>query len=242
MKIILYIVIASSILGGCSSNKPIITNKPTKSSSACRKELISQDSRTQGGEWIWFPGKYRSKSLAHATTMAYGQALDGLISECGQTHKEIKFNEKCILEEKGTYFVFTRASITQKQCAEAKYGSKKLKQQIYNKELQRKLNDYRAYIADAQLNGKLCNKSKPEDCYLQAYSEWKSDNRLLAIAYAKEACRFGDYKTCGFLGYLFYELKDIYKARKHLKFACQHKDEISCKDLKEIEAEIAEGG
>lgn len=201
----------------------------TAKASCVDQSWVKEQSRTQGGGWIWFPGNGKSNSQAHSTLIAQGTALEYLIEECGEIPMEVKFHEKCIDQKEGQYIVYVRASVTQDQCT-AKVKNK-------NIELARKLNQYRAYKSDRLVDTKICNRYNASDCYLQADKEWRANNVSLASAYAKAACAFGDNYSCGFYGYLQFEMGDVYTAIKYVEMACKNGDKFSCKELHGLKRE-----
>lgn len=195
-------------------------------------DWVQEDSRTQGGNWIWFPGTGKHKTLSKATLYAEGRALDYLTSECGLTHTETKFHEKCVEKDSQGYFnVYVRASITHRQCDQAKYGSPELKEKIKSFALNQKLEAYKAFITNSFLDTRKCNASDVDGCFTQANKEFKMNNFALAAAYAKRACEYGDKYSCGFLGYLYFEMGDVYRGKKLMRKGCDNGFDHYCRVL-----------
>lgn len=87
MKTLMPVLIATLFLSGCSSG------------GCSKQEWTSEDGRTQGGGWIWFPAKYQSPDLHQATVMAKVLALRDYAGECGAVFvKKLSFNEVCVQE------------------------------------------------------------------------------------------------------------------------------------------------
>ena len=104
---------------------------------------VHETSRTQGGSWIWFPGKGIAKNQKDAYLLAEGQALDRLIKECQFPHKEVRFIERCIEEVGSDVVAYVRASIKHDQCSETKYASSKRRFLIESTAL---VGTYRQYL------------------------------------------------------------------------------------------------
>jgi hypothetical protein len=197
-------------------------------------DWVKEDSRTQGGGWIWFPGKATSNSKAKATLMAEGAALDYLAGECEAMHKAVKFHEKCVDSRRGSYTVHVRASITQDQCRQAKS-----KKDIFiSKQLTRKLAMYREINARHQIDTKTCKGPNSDLCFVMANDEWKKGNRGLAMAYAKKGCVFGHTMSCGFVGYLNYEIGNHNDAIFYAEKSCSKGYEEDCELIKFAKKEL----
>ena len=188
-----------------------------------------EDSRTQAGGWVWFPGRSENKSLSLATLEAEGRSLEYLKGECGIIPAETKFHERCVEEVEGGYRVHVRASIKQMYCNTRSEKSAELTKRHLN---------YQSMVARAQVNYGLCNEQHPQSCFIQADKEWRMKNISLAIAYADLACQYGDTFSCGFLGFLHFELGNAFEAKKHLSYACNRSIENSCKVLKDLESQL----
>ncbi len=153
------------------------------------------DHRTQGGGWIWFPGKYLAVTELEADYMAKGKAVAYLMEECQIPHSEIRFVERHVQEVEGKFKVYVRASITQKQCNEGKYGSKALKHKIFSRNL---LNLYRRYklkLAQIEVAKTVCTIDTLYCVSLARraadMSDWYS-----AYIYAEKSCELGIKQGC----------------------------------------------
>jgi hypothetical protein len=101
--------------------------------------------RTQGGGWIWFPGKGVGTNLKDAYLKAEGQALDRLIKECVFPHKETKFIERCDEVEGKNVVAYVRASLKQDQCNQTKYSNEKGRRIFEHKVLTRTWRQYKKF-------------------------------------------------------------------------------------------------
>jgi len=153
------------------------------------------DSRTQAGSWIWFPGKYTAVTVTEADMMAKGMAINYLMQECQLPHKEVRFNERHVEELDGKYRVYVRASITHRQCEESKYGSKELKSRIVNKRLLAIYRQYSLHIAETQIAQKICS-ADADYCLDLAIREFDLNNPYKAYIYAERACNRGIVQGC----------------------------------------------
>jgi len=193
------------------------------------------DSRTQGGGWQFYPGKFSHKDRIVAGTMAKGRALEYVMLECGLAHKEIRFNE--VLERKvnGIWEVYVRASLTYKQCKEAKYGSFKLKVLITSQMLNKIYWAYKNFNANLKVDTDLCPASDPTLCLEIADEEWKLGNTFKAMYYAKRGCQLGYDYLCGFNGFMLWELGYVKPARAYLHKSCVAGNKQHCNLQKKVE-------
>ncbi len=151
--------------------------------------------RTQGGGWIWFPGNALAITEIEADMMAKGKAIAYLMEECQLPHKEIRFNERYIVEEDGKFRVFVRASITQRQCKEGKYGSMALRSRIVNRHLLGLYRQYMIKIAEIQVADKIC-RADTVYCLDLAKQEVDMNNWYKAYTYAEKSCKHGLKEGC----------------------------------------------
>lgn len=149
-----------------------------------------EDHRTQGGGWIWFPGKYLALTEIGADVMAKGMAVAYLMEECQLPHKEIRFNERHVEEVDGKYRVYVRAAIKDSQCREGKYGSAELREKVVNRSLLTLYRQYKLKVTELQIADKVC-AIDPLYCLGQARQEAHMENWYRAYIYAERSCRAG---------------------------------------------------
>ena len=192
------------------------------------------DARTQGGGWIWFPGKYKATDRVLANTIAIGRAVEYLMLECNVPHKETRFVERFERQVDGIWEVYTRASVTSKQCKETKYASPKRMKFIKSNNLVQMYWTYRSFLGNKTLDKDLCNKDAPDECVFPIDREWKNGNKVKAIAYAERGCMLGDKFSCGFAGRIYWELGAASRAHRLLVEGCNGGHEIWCKQAKHL--------
>ena len=191
-----------------------------------------EDSRTQGGEWIWFPGKYVAFDRNVAASMAVGRALDYLISECGVAHKETKFIEKWERQNKDlSWSVYLRAAIKADHCNEGKYASLKKKRSLTNTNLHQKYYAYKMFLSNKDMDTALCNKDDVAGCLVMADAAWRVKDFIKAAVYAKKGCDLGDSYTCGFYGTILWDLGRLGEAKAYYTKACNAGIERDCADI-----------
>lgn len=197
----------------------------------CTDDWTKETSRSQGGGWVWFPGLGVHASLSRAILAAEGTSLNYLYGECQSIPNETKFNERCITRENQKYKVHVRASIRQNSCDPSSAS---------NKELVSRLLSYRAIETKHALDTSKCNETNAEGCFLLAHKEKELKNLELSLAYSEAGCLYKDYYSCGFLGFLHWELGNAPEARKYLKLGCKHDSKNGwCENLKELEDQIS---
>jgi hypothetical protein len=183
------------------------------SAQECKQhEWVKEDGRTQGGGWVWFPGKAAHSNLSIATMQAEGSALEYLKGECLRIPKATKFNEKCVERVNGKFVVHIRAAIRDRACS----GGSDI-----NSELTRRHLSYKASLVQNSFNRAVCNQSNALGCYTMASDAWKVKDITTAMAYAEAACTYGDMFSCGFLGYFHYKLQNPYGAKQYLEMGCK---------------------
>lgn len=76
----------------------------------CDEAWTKEESRTQGGGWIWWTGRAHGDSLFEVSQKAKAVALKRLVQECESIPKETKFHEQCAEYVDSQYIVKVRAS------------------------------------------------------------------------------------------------------------------------------------
>lgn len=158
-------------------------------------EWTQEDHRTQGAGWIWFPANAVAPTEIEADLMAKGKAIAYLMDECQIPHKEIRFNERFVQENDGKFKVYVRASITDRQCGEGKYGSRELKAKIVNTRLLDVYRQYQTRLAELRIANTVCRASSTY-CLEQAIKSFDMQNYYLAYTYAEKACQSGLKSAC----------------------------------------------
>lgn len=153
------------------------------------------DHRTQGGGWLWFPGRGEAKSEYEADVMARGAALEYLMQECVLPHKDVQFNERYVVEKNRKFYVFVRASLKQEDCLQMKRASNKYQQKLSNKKLLRVYREYKELIAQKEMNTRNC-KAGNMFCFQEGITEFDLGNDYLALAYVRHSCRKGIEEAC----------------------------------------------
>ena len=190
------------------------------------------DSRTQGGGWIWFPGKGASENLEHAYMQAEGMAIKRLIMECNFPHKVVKFHERCDELDDGEYYAYVRASLKQDICSQTKNATPSEKKTSINSNLMAIYIRYQKYSDEVfseesekrkNKNNKLnfCNADNGSKCLKYAKYEWINGNKEQAIKYGKIGCMNDDAKSCAMIGKFFRKKNDKKKAKKFFIKSCE---------------------
>lgn len=193
-------------------------------------EWAKEDSRTQGGGWVWFPGKASNANLSLATMHAEGAALEYLKGECQRIPQDTKFNEKCVERTNGKFVVYVRAAIRDRACSSGN---------DVNRELTRRHLNYTASLSNQRLNVSVCNQRNALGCYQLADREWRVKNMAAAIGYAEAACTYGDMYSCGFLGFMHYQMQNPYEAKQYLEIGCkQDQSKVWCDSLSDLVKQI----
>ncbi|MBT7567289.1 hypothetical protein HN630_00100 [archaeon] len=146
--------------------------------------------RTQGGGWIWYPGKGEHQNHHLAALLAKGQALAYLIEECAAPHLEAKFNERYESKADNKTVVYVRASIKDSQCRESKYGSGEIKGITSNNKLWEIYTFYQNYIAGQSIDLSICRKENVY-CLDQANKSADRGQWYQALRYSQYSCSKG---------------------------------------------------
>lgn len=198
-------------------------------------EWTNSDQRSQAGEWIWFPGKHSAGSFVIAEGLAKGRALKYLTEECALTHKEIKFNERCIMGGgKKPYTVYVRAAIKRKHCLEAKRAKGKARLKYVSDLLLILLLDYNRFSEEEGLDEDLCPKGEHNKCYLVASEAFEKGHLIIAAVYSRKACQYGHQFACSLYGLLNIRLGHKFRGLQILKASCLVGEEAACKTVQEF--------
>lgn len=203
----------------------------SKKVSKCQKlEWTKDDGRTQGGGWIWFPGKAMADSLDEAYLKAEGLAIGRYLQECVIPHKEVKIHERCD-EMVGNYYrAYVRVSIRDKKCREAKYATSKLKPLIFNKRLMKTYKSYKRLTSkDEKIDDLECSLSNSKNCYQLGKYEFQMGNLKGALKKFDIGCRLSDINACFNAGLTAMELNFSYtKILKYFEMVCNKRDGQGC--------------
>lgn len=163
----------------------------------CSKlEWTKENGRTQGGGWIWYPGKGRGLSLEDATLLAEGRALEMLVKECLVPHKEVKVHERCHEQQGNEHVVFLRLSLEDTQCRQAKTSNAKFRHKIKNRELERTLTRYRKKIGDSEKVKKECSALTGRECFQMGKQEYFLENLKDAKKLFTTGCNKNHRDSC----------------------------------------------
>lgn len=158
------------------------------SDNKCEKlEWAVEDSRTQGGGWIWFPGKGTGTTVEESYGYAENLALQRLVQECQGIPIDAKFHERCDQKNGDTVESFVRVSVRDSECKLAQRKESKI-----NKQLQDQLEDYLQLKNLKEISG-LGDKEK-----LNYANSIVSENNLLAIKIYKSLCDKSNQASCYF--------------------------------------------
>lgn len=194
------------------------TNIFAQGKSCSDLEWTQTDSRTQGGSWIWFPGKGISKKLQIAYEKAEGMALDRLLKECGVLHKEIKFHERCDEKIGYDFIAFVRASIEHKFCDRSKYLKSTDKTKMENSYLRATWEKYnKKTIVKKKL---VCTIDNFIDCYGFAEYNFEIGEYEKALKYADIGCHRKDSKSCFISGLIKERHNLLESALKYYERSC----------------------
>lgn len=192
------------------------------------------DSRSQGGGWIWFPGKASSSvSLEEAYLKAEGQALSRLVQECEAPHKETRINERCDFLDGVEFRAFVRVSITDSNCKEIKYADKTSREKITHKELSKTFRKYREKIGFIQKQSgsskKIkCTEELNEKCLKLGRLEYSLENYDTALEYFDDVCRNDHLNGCFNAGLAAWMLNKLDKAAGYFSLPCKGNDAQAC--------------
>ena len=158
-----------------------------------------ENSRTQGGGWVWFPGKAVARSEADADFHARGMALDYLVQECTSIPKETQFNERFSIRKRGFYYVYVRASVKNTACKFLKSKEEGKRKKYLNEELkvlygQYKLNEAKKRFR-REFNFRECH-NRNDYCLDRYFTYANMHDDYLAILYAQHSCDKGVQRAC----------------------------------------------
>lgn len=198
--------------------------------SECEKlSWTKEDSRTQGGGWVWFPGKGVAADRETAILLAEGAALSLLVQECQCPHKEIKSHERCVEEYAGNFRAYLRLSLLEKQCNETKYAKDEKKSLIENKELTKRLQRYHELTKqNVEKNVENCHEKGAQTCYDFGKYEYFMGNHKKAVANFNFGCQYGHAQSCFNAAMVTWELGDTDKATRYLELLCNQNDFQAC--------------
>jgi len=179
------------ILIACLISFSVFAEKEVKQLPSWTKE----QSRTQGGGWIWFPGKGVSKQAHDADLAAKGKALDYLLQECQALHRSIKFHERAVEKKKGQFHVYVRASIKQKECKQSASASEEEKKALSSETLKSVYFQYKLAMAKKTIDYSVCNYNNSY-CLQKVSLEFQMRNDYVALLYAQYACEKGVEIAC----------------------------------------------
>lgn len=197
-------------------------------------EWNQSDSRSQGGGWIWFPGKATSSvSLDEAYLKAEGQALSRMVQECEAPHKETRINERCDFLDGVEHKAFVRIAITDSNCREIKYADKNSREKITHKELSKTFRKYREKIGFIQKQSgsskKInCSEAQNEKCLKLGRLEYSLENYDTALEYFDEVCRNDHLNGCFNAGLAAWMLNKLDKAAGYFALPCKSNDAQAC--------------
>lgn len=182
-------------------------------------DWVAEDSRSQGGGWIWFPGKGSGSTVEESYQYSENLALQRLEQECQNIPISVKFNERCDQKSGDTIESFVRVSVTDIDCKKAQnkkiQTNEKLKGQLENylalknlKELSgldegekynyaRTINEDNPNLSKKILK-ELCSKSISGSCELYFKTLMKLKMYDQVIAESKVKCSKNDQQSCDF--------------------------------------------
>ena len=158
-------------------------------------DWASVDHRTQGGGWIWHPGKHLAPTIVEADAVAKGQAISALMEECQIPHSEIRFHERFVEHVGSKFRVHVRASIKDKHCREGKYGTARLKKLVTSKNLFGLYRKYKLKLAEVEVADALCNADSVA-CLDVAINAFNMGAPYKAYMYAENSCNHGMVEGC----------------------------------------------
>ncbi|MBF0315630.1 MAG: hypothetical protein HQK52_19575 [Oligoflexia bacterium] len=211
---------------------------PELHSFECEKhEWVLSGIRSQGGGWIWFLGDAVDDKSDRAYSMAEGQALDRLVSECGAIHKEVKFHERCDFPDKDKKIhAYARASIKDSQCSEMKYSEKREK--ITNEKLTQLYLEYKKALKK-QYSYKGCNQNEFNSCHEISKLIWDKDNEN-AVQISDYGCSNKNYQSCFLLSWNFFSKKDD-SYKRYVELGCDLSSAGKCYSYGKVELEKGNG-
>lgn len=197
-------------------------------------EWAEESSRTQGGGWVWFPGKGENESKSEAVIQAENAAVDYMIKECSVPHKDTKFHERFERKNGKVWEVYVRASVKDQDCQYAR--NTKDKSKVVNYPL---LSQYLSRTDTVKIDSFICRRYDTVGCLEVADGAWRSGRIAKALAYAKRGCELGNSYTCGFYGYLLWETKNLEEARTYFTMACNEGQQMYCNDVATMDKLLA---
>ena len=183
----------------------------------CAKQSWTHTSaRTQGGGWIWFPGKFTAEDRFQAEVKALGLALSYESDECRIIPKGTKVHEKCVEKNAdGTWTVYVRASFKDKICKRASVASRRVASQMRSLPFTRKLNAFKMASVERNIRP-ACANGNFKACYDSMNDYLQNDRYVEAAVYGQKACKLGSAHACGITAVL---LKQIGLRREGLYWA-----------------------
>lgn len=156
---------------------------------------VKEQSRTQAGGWIWFPGRGEARTEYDADVIARGRALDYLKQECQDIHKSVKFHERYVTKRKGKFHVFVRASVKQDDCKFMKNSKPEKRKKFINESLKSAYLQFKLRMANRTMDYSKCKRSNLYCAYLVA-DEYEMHNDYRALLYARYSCYKGYSLGC----------------------------------------------
>lgn len=195
----------------------------------CEKlSWTKEDARTQGGGWVWFPGKGIAADRETAIALAEGAAVSLLVQECQFPHKEVKSHERCVEEYADNYRAYVRVSLLEKQCDETKYAKDDKRTIIENKELMKNLRRYRDLTKQIDKTSENCQEKSAQTCYDFGKYEYFMGNPKQAIEFFNSGCQHGHAQACFNAAVVTWEQGDTVKAARYLELLCNQNDFQAC--------------
>jgi TPR repeat protein len=196
-------------------------------------DWTQEDSRTQGGGWIWFPGKGVGTTIEDAYLKAEGLAIGRLIQECGVPHKEVKIHERCDEKNDLEYMAYIRVSILESKCVEIKYANEEKKKVLLNRELMKIFHKYQARIEESKNQNTssktiICTVEMNKRCLDRGRVEYSLGNHEIALQYYDEVCKNGELDGCFNAGLASWMLKNQDQALRYFNLPCKQNDATAC--------------
>ncbi len=197
-----------------------------KTSTCQQLDWVKEESRTQGGGWIWYPGRARDSSKESAMIRAEGSAIRALIQECQVPHVEAKIHERCSEELGGIHHAYVRVSLRDLECEQARRSSNEYKTKITNQQMNTTYQKYLKLEGMIEENATGCNNIK--ECYDRGTYAAFRDETQKALDFFRKGCDMADDKCCFNAGLIAMEQNDYQAAEKFFNLQCKRGDLQSC--------------
>lgn len=186
------------------------------------EEWAKEDSRTQGGGFIWFPGKGIGNTIAEAYFFAEGLALSRLVQECQSIPLNTRIVERCDHRHDSIFNAYVRVNVTENDCKQMRIQGPKSK---INEALKKILNKYEATLSAIQ------NRDSSKEFMKEFAYRWNSGEEGQAMNILEKKCLSKDFNACHDFAYYENAKGNIDVAEAVYEKNCNNEQSTSCYNL-----------